>query len=343
MISVSPFLLLALSGGAAAPAPVTVELAFKPVQDWNLLLPAERFTKVGDGIVFPHAGGERFAVKLEGTVLWVDRDGDGECEAKVEPMEPGETGLLVLRGKRADGSDGSYAVRLSSDGSWSYSASGVMAGELAGEKLRLIDQNNNGRFDDFGEDAMILGRGRAASFLSRVVNVGGALHELEVSADGTRVEARPYEGAVGELDLASQLDCKARMRSVVLKSAEGDLSFELSRERGAVKVPAGSYTLHSGQVALGKGTAKLSTGRMEPIQVAAGERATLDWGGPVRAEFMYSRGGDEVQIGPNDIRYFGAAGELYTSFMPLGTSPTFTVKEKETGEVLIDAQFPGNC
>ncbi|MCB9913977.1 MAG: hypothetical protein H6828_02370 [Planctomycetes bacterium] len=343
MISLLPALLAGLGGAEAQPLPATVELAFRPYQQWDILLPEERFAKVGEGIVCPHAGGERFKVELEGTVLRVDRDGDGECDAKVEPLEKGQTGLVVFRGKDAAGAEIGYAVRLSSEGTWSYATSGAMVGELAGERLQLIDQNNNGRYDDYGADAMIVGRGKAASFLSRVVSVDGKLYSIDVSADGKRVDAVPYDGAVGTLDLASQLATKARMRSVVLRSADGQLSFEVSRADGALALPAGDYTVHSGKVALGNNKADLHTGRMQPLHVEAGATVTCAWGGPVKAEFEYARSGDKVQIGPRDIRYYGRAGELYTDFMPLGSSPNFVVKDKRTGEVLVNAKFPGNC
>jgi len=352
MMFTLPALALSLATGVEAPlpptvevrpAPATVELAFKPYKDWNILLPDEQFTKVGEGIAFPHTGGERFAVKLEGTVLWVDRNGNGECDAKVEPLERGQTGLMVFRTEGEGGADRSYAVRLSSDGTWSYSASGAMVGELAGQRLQLIDQNNNGRFDDYGADAMVIGRGKAASFLSRIVSVDGELYSIEVSSDGTRVDAKPFEGESGSLDLASELETKARMRSIVLQSSDGETSFELSQQKGAVKLPVGDYTVHSGQVALGKGHAELRTGRMKNVVVTAGETTTPTWGGPVEAEFLYHRSGGEITIGPREIWYYGRSGEEYSNFMPLGTSPTFIIKDKKTGEVLVNAKFPGNC
>jgi hypothetical protein len=352
MMITLPALALGLAPGLGQPlpaapevsaAPVSVELSFKPYKDWSILLPDEQFTKVGEGISFPHAGGDRFAVKLEGTVLWVDRDGDGECDAKVEPLERGETGLMVFRAQSPEGDERGYAVRLSSDGTWAYAASGAMVGELAGERLQLIDQNNNGRYDDFGADAMVVGRGKAASFLSRVVNLGGDLYSLEVSSDGAKVTATPYEGPAGEVDLASDLETKARMRSVVLRSADGERSFEVSQAKGAFKLPVGEYTVHSGQVALGKSHAQLRTGRMQAVSVSAGQKSSLAWGGPVEAEFLYHRSGDKLQIGPTEIWYYGRAGEEYSAFMPLGSSPEFIVKDKKTGEVLVNAKFPGNC
>lgn len=332
-----------LSLAGVAPAPLSADLAFRPYKEWDILLPQEQFQGVAGGIRLPHAGGESVAVRLEGTVLYVDRDGDGECEAKVEPLERGQTALLVLRVPGEGGADKSYAVRLSSDGKWSYSASGAMVGEVEGTRLQLIDQNNNGRFDDYGEDAMIVGRGRAASFLSKVVRIGEALYTIDVQDDGTRIDYAPYEGPVGTLDLGSDHESKARMRSVVVQSRDGAHSFELSRSKGGVKVPAGEYSVHSGKVVLGKSQADLRTGRSQWIEVEAGATAQVAWGGPVKAEFEYARSGDAVQIGPLDIYYYGRAGEEYSNFMPLGSSPNFAIKDKQTGEVLVNAKFPGNC
>jgi len=339
-----PALVLALA--AAAPAVETtsrsVELSFKPYLDWDYLLPREQFATVAEGIAFPHAGGDVLAARLEGTALWLDRDGDGECDSKVEPLERGQTALMVFRPRDARGEECTYAVRLRSDGQWSYSASGAMVGELGGTRIALIDQNNNGRFADFGQDALVVGRGRAAGFLSRVIDVDGELYSIEVTDDGRHVEATPFEGETGVLDLGSELESKARMRAVVVKSTDGELSFELSQAKEGLRVPAGKYTIHSGTVALGKGRALLAPGRSRPITVTAGETTTLEWGGPLEAELRYARRGEELRIAPEDIRYFGRAGEEYKSFQPLGCSPTFTIKDADTGEVLVTTRFPGS-
>ena len=96
-------------------------------------------------------------------------------------------------------------------------------------------------------------------------------------------------------------------------------------------------------MALGKGHAELRTGRMKTVSVTDGATTTVNWGGPVEAEFAYHRSGDEITIGPREIWYYGRSGEEYSNFMPLGTSPSFVIKDKQTGEVLVNAKFPGNC
>ncbi len=331
---------LALALAAPTSDAVEVPLAFEPYRTWDLVLPAERFTPVGDAIPCARAACGSFAVRLDGTTLRLDRDGDGELDATVEAAEePGATALMVFR----DGQRPVHAIRLASDGKWSYAASGAVVGGLRGTAIRIIDQNNDGTYDDFGADAMIVGPGRAASFLSRVVNVDGALWSVAIDADGTSARFVPYEGASGLLDLASELETHAKMSALVVTSADGELSFELSRADGPVRVPAGEYVLHSGRVVLGKARATLSTGRCEPITVEPDTTATVAWGGPVRAEFAYRRAGDTIEIAPDDVLYYGRAGERYTGFMPLGESPEFVVAERESGEVLVNAKFPGNC
>jgi len=338
-----PALALAAAVSAEDHSPTTVELSFKPYKDWDLLLPKEQFATVAEGVAFPHAGGDVLTARLEGTVLWLDRDGDGECDARIEPMERGQTGLMVFRPRDATGAECTYAVRLKCDGKWTYSASGAMVGEIAGTRISLIDQNNNGRFADYGEDAMIVGRGKAASFLSRVIHVDGELLSIDVAGNGRQIEVRPFDGEAGTLDLGSKHRSKARMRAVVIRSADGETSFEVSRAKGGLKVPAGEYTVHSGRVALGKGRATLRTGRFQPVSVRAGESTVVEWGGPVKAEFRYARRGEQLQIGPDDIRYYGRSGEEYGSFLPLGSSPAFTIKDANTGEVLVNTKFPGSC
>lgn len=327
-----------------AAAAETVALSFRPIRDWDLLLPAEEFTPVRDGIPAGGGDGEPFATRLEGTSLWVDRDGDGEVDVEVEAQEPDEPPRLVVFQSERGGKRGlSYAVRLLSDGTWKYAPAGALVGTFRGTRLQLIDQNNNGSFADFGEDALIVGRGQAASFLSRVVHVGGELYRLKVAADGSHLDLAPYDGPSGTLDLTSELDSEAKVRAAVVQSTDGELSFELSGADGGLRIPAGEYALHSGQVVLGKARAELRQGRFAAVTVAAGERAVVEWGGPVEAEFDYERGGGRVVIAPWDIYYYGRAGEEYSNFMPLGTSPRFVVKAKDTGEVLVDAMFPGNC
>jgi hypothetical protein len=43
------------------------------------------------------------------------------------------------------------------------------------------------------------------------------------------------------------------------------------------------------------------------------------------------------------VSYVGAGGERWIGWNPIGKSPKFQVKEKDTGDVLVDVVFPGSC
>ncbi|MFT5200369.1 MAG: hypothetical protein ACI87O_003048 [Planctomycetota bacterium] len=328
-------------------APTEVDLTFRTLRTWDVHLPAEAFAPIGKSIPFAAAGVSGLKVAIEEGSLRIDRNGDGELDGRVEtPSEDKKSQLVVFRLNEGTENESSYAIRVKNDGRWSYAPAGAMEGKAGNTRFMIFDQNSNGRFDDYGVDAMIVGRGKTASFLSHSIHIDGELHQLSISADGKTASLAAFAGATGKLDLGKELTTQAKMRSVIVNSKNGEHSFELSRAlmaKGGLSVPAGDYILHSAQVVLGKSHADMTTGNSKPVSVEAGQTATLSWGGPVNAKFSYKRGGDELQIAPGDILYYGSAGEVYSNFMPLGSSPRFAIKEKATGDVLVNAVFPGNC
>ena len=177
----------------SAPAK-TLELTYKTYRDWDLVLPQESFARVSGDFHFPSLSSSPFIARLDGSALRIDRDADGEVDAKVEGAE----GLVTLRAQTEAGDKLRYSVRLKrTNAGWVFAASGAALGILDGQKIRIIDQNNNGRYDDYGEDAMVIGQGRYASFLSRVINVRGKFYSIEVSGDGRTLNYRPDVGATG--------------------------------------------------------------------------------------------------------------------------------------------------
>lgn len=335
-----PFLLAAsLTVPTAEPAPVSapkeVPLRFRTQREFALALPAETWSPLAASI--PGPGGTAYPVTLAGASLRVDTDGDGTHDVEVA----GKEGLVTLRGAEGEVVH-AIRVRNTREG-WRWSTSGSKVGKLGNVKVQLIDQNNNGRYDDVGEDAMIVGRGRDACFLSEVVCVGGQLLRITPAADGSTLAFEEFAGETGELDLVSACDSDAKLAWAVVKSEDGRYSFDLSKAKEGQPVPAGSYVLERGRVALGTNHAQIHRGRSKPMVVPAGGTLELDWGGPVEAEFGFQRSGAELKFSPSDIDYYGAFGELYKDFLPLGKSPEFSVKEKATGDELVNAKFPGNC
>lgn len=80
-----------------------------------------------------------------------------------------------------------------------------------------------------GVDAMILGIGKDAGFLSRMIHVDGVLHELEVATDGSSLSVTPGEGETGVLDFRSELETKGKLLSALVRSEDGRDCFDLAR------------------------------------------------------------------------------------------------------------------
>lgn len=331
---------------AAESSSRTIALRPKPMREFEVLLPAPRFVPVGSGFAVAHSGGERFQAMAQGDRLQIDLDGDGTLEALVE----GETGFVTLKANSATGTPLQYSAQLRREPGepWTYSCGGAMVGEIDGTPIQVFDQNLNGSFGDVGEDALVIGTDRVASFLSAGISIAGKLHALEVAKDGSSLTlSEPREGTAlaraGTIDLASKFSSKAKLDGVVVVDTTGRFSFSLARAKDGLVVPAGEYRIHSGRIALGTSSASFRTGRAEPITVKPGEKTVLEWGGPATAEFAAVRHDDQIEFTPWDIWYYGKAGEEYFNFLPLGTSPTFHIKNRDTKEEILWVRFPGNC
>jgi hypothetical protein len=97
-----------------------------------------------------------------------------------------------------------------------------------------------------------------------------------------------------------------------------------------------------GELGLGESRVQMVTGQSKPITVSEGKDTRVCWGGPVRAEFDYKRIAGKVHLSPKAVWYYGAAGEEYVNWVPLGASPEFTIKEPK-GKEVARAYFPGSC
>lgn len=323
--------LVAVSLHAQEDQAKSTKLKYKSISKWNYQLPSETFTPVNGTI----AVGDGFATEIDGAALAVDTNSDGKPDEKAK----GVAGQITLKGGKG-GLAHDYSLRLVNEGGWKWASSGVLVGKVAGEKIALIDQDNNGRFNDFGSDAMIVGKGDAASYLSKIVNVKNSLYEIEFNEDGSELIYKPYTGKVGKLDLVSQYEAKGKLTSVVVRNDSGDLSFELSGAKRGMDLPEGLYSIVAGKIEMGKESALIRTGECKPIRVTSEEPAIFAWGGPIRAEFTYDRQGEDVTFSPSSLWFFGKAGEEYHTWIPDGAPPKFVIKD-EKGREIETATFGG--
>lgn len=328
---------LATEATPSTDAGETISLRYRTLRNWDLNLPAPQMNPVASGIDLTRTLGARFGAALEGTTLRLDSDADGASD-----VSAAESGAIVtLRGDKANARF-KYAVRLVDKQGWHYMSAGVLEGRLGKTKIRLIDQNNNGSFGDIGVDAMIVGRSRYASFLSEVINAGGDLYQIKVDSVKRQLHVAPYQEKSGTFSLA-ELETKAKVLSAIVKSADGRFSFNLANAAQGMKIPAGSYAVVTGALGIGEQRVSFETGRSRMLKVRAAEKTSMNWGGPVQAEFAYRRQGDQLHLSPDAVWYYGKAGELYHGWNPIGKSPRFVVRALKTGREIAEAYFPGTC
>ncbi|MEZ6016968.1 MAG: hypothetical protein R3F49_17755 [Planctomycetota bacterium] len=335
----------ALIVGVAAPPQVSAQAAgdweeatlkHRGMEDFEVVLPAAKsvWKKLGDSITVL---GVEFPVEVQGDLKFeIDSNGDETVDEAVK----GNAGYVELSGKTEAGESFRYAVRFRNDGAklWSWMPSHVMQGKVRGTTLSFVDRNGNGRYDDLGQDAYVIGNDRGAAYLSSVVNIGGDLFELELDKSGTTVKTRPYTGATGTLSAASPEGIKGDLVAAVFRS--GANSFNVAGSPKGMKVPAGSYALESGHLERGTESATIARGRMEAIEVAADATATVEWGGPLFGELDEPTvTKDKVTVRPT-LYIFGKAGESYGDFLPQGKSPKVQILDKATGKVLKKGTFP---
>ena len=330
----------------------SVDLRYRSYRNWSLQLPRETWFPLKDGIRISHAGGESFAFEFEGTSLRVDTDGDGELDrtikALVDPKTMVSSTRVILNGTDKSGKPFRYAARLRNDADgWEWAPGGAMAGTINTQAgpipVRIIDQNGNGKFNDVGSDAMIVGNTDHAMMLSTTVYVDDKLQTIAISEDGKSFQLSDYQGLTSEIDMSTSFNSKAVLLSSVILSADRNHSFDVAAIEGPVRVPAGKYTVVAGVVGLGQHRVTISAGRMKPLALEANRSKNFDWGGPVASEFQFARVGDAIQFSPNAIWYYGKAGEQYTGWHPIGKSPEFKVLDADTQVVLEVAILPGSC
>lgn len=330
--------LLASAAVSQAPAVTSgdVPLEFKTTRKPIYELPASVWSQVGQAIELQARLGSPVSAQVKGTQLQVDGDGDGIFELRVE----GTKSRIITLGGKSKGA-GRYAVEIQDRGGWKFRSACSLVAKVSDVSIRLFDQNNNGRFDDFGEDAVIVGRGRVASFLSRTLNINGELYEIEIDSANERLSFEPFDGDAGTLSVS--VATQAKVLGAVVCSADGKYSFELSRAASPVKLPVGNYSLYSATIGLGKNRVKVRKGAYPDIQIQSGASSEITWGGPVRADFTYLRANSEIRLSPETIRYFGKSGEEYYAWYPDGKSPRIVIDDGKTGRQIAEAYFPGTC
>jgi len=326
------------------------DLTPKAHRTWRIELPVDPFRVVSGFLPIAHADGKGFAVESRGAGLALDTDGDGQVDRILEGVLDPDTNVrsarATLSGRTAGGQAFTYPVRFENTGGvWKWATGGVLEGQLGETPIQLIDLDGNGRYGDVGTDAIVVGHGDVAQFFGETLHVDGQLMRVAFDAAGQRLASEAFDGPTGKLDVRSELAAKGVLLAAVVASEDGKHSFELAAEglTSQVSVPAGRYRVVRACLGLGEARVAADPSAMKSIEVAGGAEAVLAWGAPIVATFGVEQRGDELILDPAAVRYVGRGGERWIGWDPIGKSPSFRLKEKDTGDVLVDVVFPGSC
>lgn len=277
----------------------------------------------GTSLPLPTKGGSGIAVAPEEFAIGVDVNGDGKVDDRLK--SDGATATFTLT--YPDGFSAPYVARFARNRqkAWTFERSGYWGGKAGKETIAVFDNSNNGRYDDFGKDAVVVGSSQFAIPLSKVVSLGGVLSELRVAPSGKRLWVREYKGPTGKIDVVSDYKAAGKLTAAVFRSEEISIN-AIGKEKELV-VPAGTYKLVGGEVAAATGGQKatIRPGTMAEVVVKAGESAKVAWGMPLKLTFAANVAKNELNIKGLEVKAFGAGGEEYTDFAPMKLTPEVTI------------------
>ncbi|MFH1423091.1 MAG: hypothetical protein ABIH42_10320 [Planctomycetota bacterium] len=277
----------------------------------------------------------------------VDGDGDGNFESKL----PADGGIVTVKLSYAEEEGESlYTVRIiRQGGSILYCRHSFTAGRFNNTNIFLIDEDNNGIFNDTGVDAIVVGNNTYACTLTEVIMINEQLYEVKASKTGRNLSLRPFTASkLGKLDLVSGFKAKGKLVyglvfGVITDKDENQYtaSFDLAHYPKGLDIPVGTYKLFSAGVGLGnKMSARIiASDDCKQIAVTESELTKINWGHPVKVNFSHNIDTNgNLSIRPETIRMYGAFGEEYRDWDVDDFSPMIQIRN-ERGKIILSGAF----
>lgn len=275
---------------------------------------------------FPNQGKEGIAAAFEKNSLVVDTNGDGKPDMALKSDIDTLPVQLVL----ADGQKTTYEIRAekSREGGYKIQRNCLATATVGKTKVTFIDDNSNGIWNDYGQDAVAVGNDHYAAPLSSVINIDGKLFSCKVDKAGTKFWTKAYEQASGTLNMQKGFKANGQLAWCVM--GNGGVFFDVAGAKDGMLVPVGTYTMTTGECRKGKMSCRIRQGGMEAVTIADGGTAAPDWGMDVYLDFSYELKNKQVLVHSSDVKVVGKAKEEYHSFKPAAITPTVEVKDMST-------------
>jgi hypothetical protein len=275
-------------------------------------------------IGLPHAGKDKggkdfpaLLAKISGPAVWIDLNGDGKPGAGETSVlnEENLTDIFTTDLHYDDGTNGQYAFKLKKIDAEKFALLRCCGRgfEFKGEKILLLDEDGNGKYDDVERDSLIIG-GNPVTFLGKYIPVGDEFYEILVHAAGASVDVRKAPkldvGLVKMID-AYKLPQKSedlRIDTVIIKSADSSFSFD--DKHPSAKVPVGAYDMVFAIFERKNECMFAKKGDKTSFAVAVGDQNVLPkYASKIAAQVDVDSDGWDVFI--HKPKFMGEAGEVY--------------------------------
>ncbi|MEQ8766488.1 MAG: hypothetical protein RL885_21420 [Planctomycetota bacterium] len=301
----------------------------------------------------------------DGAQYLIDDDGDGQTDRRVkiggrpQPVDfvlgKGEDAVkyasTMMFGSQQESHFGIGDLNFQPTDLYSqifYRRACYMEGELDGEPIVIIDDNDTGGYalpltgwnnprnneELFHADAYVFGgRARRATPLGDFIQAGDKLYQIKVALHGSSIQVKEIPDVKRGTAKLEVTKLRAKPHYLVIRNLDTykGAMFDISQERRGMEVPVGKYEICYGviQEGSGKRTSKIQIlkGKSEPFEIKEGEETTVEIGGPFRFDdFSFFGGAGRYVLEAETIKVYGAKGELYTLFYDDPPLPTVSVR-----------------
>jgi len=300
---------------------------------------------LGDGSVITWEGGVK---------LFLDVNNTGK-RLKVIKAPSGTQNVVDIKVRYASG-EGKYRllvrglgdekflgqpVRYGSAKSFNlmYARACHLEGKFKGVKFCLIDDNVNGKYDDYGTDTVKIGK-EPIQPLGKIMNFGGTLYSIaRVKQDGSEIDFEEYVGDTGKLQVKWTGARGVKPTILVFQCTRGEFinCFFNVASGEPVLLPNGYYQFTHGIISKGTGKKvryiQVGTGKSEVFEVGENQTVVKEMGAPFDVMAGVKAGGKGVILPGSDIKIYGALKEEYHHFFPESYKPTASVRIQGGGTV----------
>lgn len=315
-------------GQAAAEVPPgTIEAALTFSDDWVILsaitTPLPTIGKMDEGFIpLPNEKNPQgYRCSAQQKTVQLDMDGDGAYDSELEKKE----NFVTYKIKYQNGVQLNYRMRvfikgasktILSDGSvsqpiWAYQRACFLTAKTSLDTFVIIDDNNNGNFSDYGQDALVIGASNKQAIpLSSIIPIKGKFYTLKVEVineipeeskknpkfSGMKLVLTPYTDDTGKIDATKNLKPpKDKVPSVIVRRGN-DVFLQLA-QKGETTVPTGEYYLAS---AIFDNRIRVRLGEKSFTAVEKGKTSAPKWGGPFKLVVnpYCEKGGEIIFVQP---------------------------------------------